>query len=82
MDKKSKDFNITNEGGYDYTTRYLKNIMGLWLIQETRRQLGRMGQDYSYAQLEQEALKDMTLCVEVTVLESLRASECDRLPAR
>ncbi len=57
MDKKSKDFNITNEGGYDYTTRYLKNIMGLWLIQETRRQLGRMGQDYSYAQLEQEALK-------------------------
>ncbi len=57
MDQKSKEFNITNEGGYDYTTRYLKNIMGLWLIQETRRQLGRMGQEYSYAQLEQEALK-------------------------
>lgn len=57
MDQKSKDFNITNEGGYDYTTRYLKNIMGLWLIQETRRQLARMGQEYSYAQLEQEALK-------------------------
>ncbi len=57
MDKKSQEFNITNEGGYNDTIRYLKNIMGLWLIQETRRQLIRQGQEMSYAQLEQEALK-------------------------
>ena len=57
MDKKSQEFNITNEGGYDDTIRYLKNIMGLWLIQETRRQLIRQGQEMSYAELEQEALK-------------------------
>jgi len=57
MDKKSQEFNITNEGGYNDTIRYLKNIMGLWLIQETRRQLIRQGQEMSYAELEQEALK-------------------------
>lgn len=32
--------NFTNEGGYDYRYRYLKNIMGLWMIQSIRRQLG------------------------------------------
>jgi len=30
--------NFTNEGGIDGTTRFLKNIMGLWLIQECKRQ--------------------------------------------
>ena len=32
--------NFTNEGGYDYRYRYLKNIMGLWMIQSIRRELG------------------------------------------
>lgn len=31
--------NFTNEGGYDYRFRYLKNIMGLWMIQSIRREL-------------------------------------------
>lgn len=31
------DANFTNEGGYNNTTRFLKNIIGLWLMQETRR---------------------------------------------
>lgn len=30
---ESKTANFTNEGGYDYRYRYLKNIMGLWMIQ-------------------------------------------------
>jgi len=33
--------NFTNEGGYDYRFRYLKNIMGLWMIQSVRNELGR-----------------------------------------
>ncbi|MBQ1950796.1 MAG: rhamnulokinase [Clostridia bacterium] len=49
-------FNLTNEGGYGRTTRFLKNIMGLWLIQESRRQWIREGFDVSYADLEKEAL--------------------------
>lgn len=40
--------NITNEGGYGGTYRFLKNIAGMWLIQEVRRQWMREGQEYSY----------------------------------
>lgn len=52
----SRKFNITNEGGYGYTTRFLKNIIGLWLIQETRRQYRREGREYSYNDLEKAAV--------------------------
>lgn len=31
--------NFTNEGGYDYRFRFLKNIMGLWIVQSIRREL-------------------------------------------
>ncbi len=34
---KSLEMNFTNEGGVDGTTRFLKNIMGMWLIQECKR---------------------------------------------
>ena len=37
--KESCQKNFTNEGGYDYRYRYLKNIMGLWMIQSIRREL-------------------------------------------
>ena len=36
----SRAANFTNEGGYEYRYRYLKNIMGLWMIQSIRRELG------------------------------------------
>ena len=36
---ESRDHNFTNEGGYNYRFRYLKNIMGLWMIQSVRREL-------------------------------------------
>lgn len=48
----SRDLNFTNEGGAMGTVRFLKNIMGLWMIQESRRQWKREGNDYSFAQLE------------------------------
>lgn len=44
--------NYTNEGGAMNTIRFLKNIMGLWIIQESRRQWKREGKDYSFAQME------------------------------
>ncbi len=37
VSKKSLDMNFTNEGGAEGTIRFLKNIMGLWLIQECKR---------------------------------------------
>ena len=48
--------NVTNEGGFGGSTGFLKNIIGLWLIQESRRQWAREGQNYSYADLEKQAL--------------------------
>jgi len=50
--ERSAELDITNETGYDNTTRFLKNIIGLWIIQETRRQFKRDGKDYSYADME------------------------------
>ena len=36
---ESKANNLANEGGYDYRFRYLKNIMGLWMIQSVRKEI-------------------------------------------
>ncbi len=48
-------FNFTNEGGVNRTTRFLSNIMGLWLIQESRRQWKRENLDYSFNDMENAA---------------------------
>lgn len=47
--------NFTNEGGVNKTIRFLKNIMGLWLIQESRRQWDREGELLSFDELERQA---------------------------
>lgn len=49
--------NVSNEGGHGNTTTLLKNIIGLWLVQESRRQWIREGKEYSYGELEQMALE-------------------------
>ncbi|MEZ6058719.1 MAG: FGGY-family carbohydrate kinase, partial [Planctomycetaceae bacterium] len=43
--------NVTNEGGIDGTYRLLKNVMGLWLVQESRRSFERVGRVYDYDEL-------------------------------
>ncbi len=48
-------YNFTNEGGLENTIRFLKNIAGLWLVQECRRAWLRGGHEYSYAELTEEA---------------------------
>lgn len=57
VNEKSLEMNITNEGGCEGKTGFLKNIIGLWLIQESRRHWGRHGESYSYADLEKLALE-------------------------
>jgi rhamnulokinase len=49
------ELNFTNEGGVDGTYRLLKNIMGLWLVQQCRRSFAESGRDYTYEQLAQAA---------------------------
>ena len=45
---QTMEYNFTNEGGIDYRFRFLKNIMGLWVIQEVSRNLENK---YSFAEL-------------------------------
>ena len=47
----SRKMNFTNEGGIGGTYRLLKNIMGLWLLQECRRSWASAGKEYSYPEL-------------------------------
>ncbi len=43
--------NFTNEGGVDGTFRFLKNIMGLWLVQQSKRAFEKRGEPYDYNEL-------------------------------
>jgi len=54
---KTFEYEFTNEGGVENTIRLLKNIMGLWLIQESKRQWQREGTDLSYPELTKMAEK-------------------------
>lgn len=48
---KSRKFNWTNEVGFGSSIRFLKNIVGLWIIQECKRTWAKEGQPFSYDQL-------------------------------
>lgn len=51
LNDAAREANFTNEGGYGGTTRFLKNIVGLWILQESRREWERAGTKYDYAEL-------------------------------
>ena len=43
--------NFTNEGGTEGTTRFLKNITGMWLVEQCRKAWSAQGREYSYADM-------------------------------
>ncbi|HEY59968.1 MAG TPA: rhamnulokinase [Anaerolineae bacterium] len=51
INKSSFTNNFSNEGGLEGTFRFLKNVMGLWIVQECRRQWHEDGNEYSYTEL-------------------------------
>jgi rhamnulokinase len=51
INEKAQEYNFTNEGGVGGTIRFLKNIMGLWLVQECRRTWERQGKALNYDDL-------------------------------
>ena len=51
MTAESARLNFTNEGGIEGTTRFLKNITGMWLLEQCRAAWARAGREYTYAQL-------------------------------
>jgi rhamnulokinase len=55
INEKSLKYNYTNEGGVGGTIRFLKNIMGLWLVQECRRHFKKEGYEHTYTELTQMA---------------------------
>jgi rhamnulokinase len=54
----ARELNFTNEIGYGNSFRFLKNISGLWLIQECKRQWAREGQEFDYGALTKLAAKE------------------------
>lgn len=62
--EESRQKNFTNEGGYNYRYRYLKNIMGLWMIQSVRHELEDA---YSFAELCEMAEENITFPSRVDV---------------
>jgi rhamnulokinase len=51
INDKARELNFTNEIGFGGSVRLLKNIIGLWLVQECRREWARAGHDFDYATL-------------------------------
>ena len=58
INAESARLNFTNEGGIDGTTRFLKNITGMWLLEQCRKVWKEAGKDYSYRQLMDMALAE------------------------
>lgn len=52
---ESYENNFTNEGGIEGTTRFLKNITGMWLLEQCRKEWERAGRTYSYPEIVQMA---------------------------
>ena len=54
--EQSARLNFTNEGGIEGTTRFLKNITGMWLVEQCRKKWVAQGHDYSYDEMTKMAL--------------------------
>ncbi len=81
INDKTFEHDFTNEGGVAGTIRLLKNIMGLWLVQECRRQWHREGTDLNYDQITQmaEAAKPFAAFIDVDDTRFLAPGD---MPAR
>jgi rhamnulokinase len=51
LGEAAREATLTNERGIDGTTRLLKNVMGMWLLEECRRTWAEQGQQWSYDEL-------------------------------
>ena len=56
--RQSKAYNFTNEGGIEHTTRFLKNICGMWLYERCRKEWDEEVRQMGHAQLQALAMKE------------------------
>ena len=55
INEESTRLNFTNEGGIDGTTRFLKNITGMWILEQSRKVWATEGRTYNYGEMEKMA---------------------------
>ena len=55
INAESTRLNFTNEGGIDGTTRFLKNITGMWILEQSRKVWAGEGRTYNYGEMEKMA---------------------------
>ena len=79
--EQSFEYGFTNEGGINGTIRLLKNITGLWLVQECRRAWSEAGDKLSFAELEKEARNAEPFVSFIDPDDAAFAEPCD-MPAR
>jgi sugar (pentulose or hexulose) kinase len=70
VNDKTFAYPFTNEGGVEGTIRLLKNIMGLWLVQECKKYWQKQGENLSYAQLTTMAQKAKPFAATIDVDDS------------
>lgn len=58
ISSRASELNFTNEGGTSGTTRFLKNITGMWLVEQCRRVWNVQGHDYDYSEMVAMASKE------------------------
>jgi len=81
IDDKTFKYEFTNEGGVGNTIRLLKNIMGLWLVQECRRVWNEQGENLSFSEMVALAEKAEPFAGVINPNDGRFLSPCD-LPAR
>ncbi len=81
INETSEKYSFTNEGGVDGKINVMKNIMGLWLIQESRRQWKREGKEYSFNDLESMA-KDAEMLKYIIDPDDPSFNKAGNLPKR
>ena len=57
INEQSERLNFTNEGGIEDTTRFLKNITGMWLVEQCRKKWTAQGKNYSYDEMTEMAMQ-------------------------
>ena len=58
INEQSQAYNFTNEGGIEHTTRFLKNICGMWLYERCRKEWDEEVRQMGHAQLQALAMKE------------------------
>ncbi len=55
INENSFKYNFTNEGGVGEKIRFLRNVMGMWIIQQLKKEWGSEGEAYTYSELNEMA---------------------------